>query len=167
MNPTLCFFLTVCVQVEKTRHYLLLREKLESSLLLGQDSLCSKDLMDSPKAHSPCLSPASGLGLDSPNERQKELAAKVTSSSLSSPTVTHWQTELENQNFTFPPPSQCLRLLMHTFNRQYSQVSSSASESKVSLYCFRIPPAGLASSLHSYRVALSALPLCFFQTEWS
>uniref|UniRef100_A0A8C8F8C6 plus-end-directed kinesin ATPase n=1 Tax=Oncorhynchus tshawytscha TaxID=74940 RepID=A0A8C8F8C6_ONCTS len=39
----------------------------------------------------------------------------------------------------FPPPrplfllgSQCLRLLMHTFNREYSQVSSSASESKVS-----------------------------------
>uniref|UniRef100_A0A4W5PMH1 plus-end-directed kinesin ATPase n=1 Tax=Hucho hucho TaxID=62062 RepID=A0A4W5PMH1_9TELE len=28
--------------------------------------------------------------------------------------------------------SQCLRLLMHTFNREYSQVSSSASESKVS-----------------------------------
>uniref|UniRef100_A0A674CKH4 Kinesin family member 1A n=1 Tax=Salmo trutta TaxID=8032 RepID=A0A674CKH4_SALTR len=42
--------------------------------------------------------------------------------------------------FVFPPPppplfllgSQCLRLLMHTFNREYSQVSSSASESKVS-----------------------------------
>lgn len=29
-------------------------------------------------------------------------------------------------------PFQCLRLLMHTFNREYSQVSSSASESKVS-----------------------------------
>lgn len=29
-------------------------------------------------------------------------------------------------------PLQCLRLLMHTFNREYSQVSSSASESKVS-----------------------------------
>lgn len=30
---------------------------------------------------------------------------------------------------------QCVRLLMHTFNRQYSQVSSSLSESKVSIYC--------------------------------
>ncbi|KAI4902922.1 hypothetical protein NFI96_027684, partial [Prochilodus magdalenae] len=74
----------------------------KASLLLGQDSLCSKDLMESPKALSPCPNPASILGLDSPNERQKELAAK------------------------------CLRLLMHTFNRQYSQVSSSASESKLS-----------------------------------
>lgn len=36
-------------------------------------------------------------------------------------------------NKVFPFSSfQCLRLLMHTFNREYSQVSSSASESKVS-----------------------------------
>ncbi|XP_072547442.1 kinesin-like protein KIF1A isoform X3 [Salminus brasiliensis] len=94
--------LSLLQEVEKTRHYLLLREKLEASLLFGQDSLCSKDLMESPKALSPCPNPAGSLGLDSPNERQKELAAK------------------------------CLRLLMHTFNRQYSQVSSSASESKLS-----------------------------------
>uniref|UniRef100_A0A3B4BYX4 plus-end-directed kinesin ATPase n=1 Tax=Pygocentrus nattereri TaxID=42514 RepID=A0A3B4BYX4_PYGNA len=94
--------LSLLQEVEKTRHYLLLREKLEASLLFGQDILCSKDLMESPKALSPCPNPAGGLGLDSPNERQKELAAK------------------------------CLRLLMHTFNRQYSQVSSSASESKLS-----------------------------------
>lgn len=94
--------LSLLQEVEKTRHYLLLREKLEASLLFGQDSLCSKDLMESPKALSPCFNPVVSLGLDSPNERQKELAAK------------------------------CLRLLMHTFNRQYSQVSSSASESKLS-----------------------------------
>lgn len=35
---------------------------------------------------------------------------------------------------------QCVRLLMHTFNRQYSQVSSSLSESKVSLYCPSVCP---------------------------
>ncbi|XP_035389837.1 kinesin-like protein KIF1A isoform X3 [Electrophorus electricus] len=86
--------LSLLQEVEKTRHYLLLREKLEASLLLGQqESLCSKDLMESPRALSPCSHPAAGLGLDSPNERQRELAAK------------------------------CLRLLMHTFNRQYSQLS--------------------------------------------
>lgn len=67
----------VCLQVEKTRHYLLLREKLEASLLLGQDSFCGKDLMESPKASSPLISPVVSLGLDSPNERQRELAAKV------------------------------------------------------------------------------------------
>ncbi|XP_067220113.1 kinesin-like protein KIF1A isoform X2 [Chanodichthys erythropterus] len=94
--------LSLLQEVEKTRHYLLLREKLEASLLLGQDSFCGKDLMDSPKASSPMISPVVSLGLDSPNERQRELAAK------------------------------CVRLLMHTFNRQYSQVSSSLSESKLS-----------------------------------
>ncbi|XP_073732303.1 kinesin-like protein KIF1A isoform X6 [Misgurnus anguillicaudatus] len=92
--------LSLLQEVEKTRHYLLLREKLEASLFLGHDSFCSKDLMDSPKASSPMMNPVVSLGLDSPNERQRELAAK------------------------------CVRLLMHTFNRQYSQVSSSLSESK-------------------------------------
>ncbi|XP_026140981.1 kinesin-like protein KIF1A isoform X10 [Carassius auratus] len=94
--------LSLLQEVEKTRHYLLLREKLEASLLLGQDSFCGKDLMDSPKASSPAINPVVSLCLDSPNERQRDLAAK------------------------------CVRLLMHTFNRQYSQVSSSLSESKLS-----------------------------------
>uniref|UniRef100_A0A8B9JJ72 plus-end-directed kinesin ATPase n=1 Tax=Astyanax mexicanus TaxID=7994 RepID=A0A8B9JJ72_ASTMX len=74
--------LSLLQEVEKTRHYLLLREKLEASLLFGQDSLCSKDLMESPKALSPCFNPVVSLGLDSPNERQKELAAKVTITDL-------------------------------------------------------------------------------------
>ncbi|XP_052471313.1 kinesin-like protein KIF1A isoform X8 [Carassius gibelio] len=94
--------LSLLQEVEKTRHYLLLREKLEASLLLGQDSFCGKDLMDSPKDSIPAINPVVSLCLDSPNERQRDLAAK------------------------------CVRLLMHTFNRQYSQVSSSLSESKLS-----------------------------------
>uniref|UniRef100_A0A8B9JKE8 plus-end-directed kinesin ATPase n=1 Tax=Astyanax mexicanus TaxID=7994 RepID=A0A8B9JKE8_ASTMX len=53
---------------------------------------------------------------------------------------------------------QCLRLLMHTFNRQYSQVSSSASESKVRLYCFSIPTCRPSSSLHLSRAALYLSP---------
>lgn len=67
--------------MEKTRHYLLLREKLESTLLLGQESLLScgsEDLTESSSpsthlglGHNPCPGP------DTPNERQKELAAKV------------------------------------------------------------------------------------------
>ncbi|XP_026119705.1 kinesin-like protein KIF1A isoform X8 [Carassius auratus] len=93
-------------EVEKTRHYLLLREKLESTLLLGQESLLScgsEDLTESSSpsthlglGHNPCPGP------DTPSERQKELAAK------------------------------CLRLLNHTFNRDYSHVCVSASESKLS-----------------------------------
>uniref|UniRef100_A0A8C2GHT2 plus-end-directed kinesin ATPase n=1 Tax=Cyprinus carpio TaxID=7962 RepID=A0A8C2GHT2_CYPCA len=75
--------LSLLQEVEKTRHYLLLREKLEASLLLGQDSFCGKDLMDSPKASSPMINPVVSLGLDSPNERQRELAAKLSEMSAS------------------------------------------------------------------------------------
>ncbi|XP_077472145.1 kinesin-like protein KIF1A isoform X5 [Stigmatopora argus] len=95
--------LSLLQEVEKTRHYLLLREKLEATLLAGQDALYKgNDISDFAKSPVLTHSPASSPGLDSPNQRQRELAAK------------------------------CLRLLMHTFNRDYSQVSSSASESKLS-----------------------------------
>lgn len=42
------------------------------------------------------------------------------------------QIQLSTPPVSLLVPFQCLRLLMHTFNREYSQVSSSASESKVS-----------------------------------
>ncbi|CDQ56310.1 unnamed protein product [Oncorhynchus mykiss] len=106
--------LSLLQEVEKTRHYLLLREKLEATLAVGQDALCkSGDLSDFAK--SPILShcPGGSPALESPSQRQRELAAK------------------------------CLRLLMHTFNREYSQVSSSASESKVS----PSPPGPLTPSI--------------------
>lgn len=66
--------------MEKTRHYLLLREKLEATLQAGQDALYkSSDISDFAKSpvlsHSPGGSPSA---LDSPNQRQRELAAKVT-----------------------------------------------------------------------------------------
>ncbi|XP_050988778.1 kinesin-like protein KIF1A isoform X9 [Labeo rohita] len=115
--------LSLLQEVEKTRHYLLLREKLEASLLLGQDSFCGKDLMDSPKASSPMFNPVVSLGLDSPNERQRELAAK------DSLMITKLKRTAFIQQFN---SNNCVRLLMHTFNRQYSQVSSSLSESKLS-----------------------------------
>ncbi|KAM4556854.1 kinesin-like protein KIF1A isoform 1-T1 [Fundulus diaphanus] len=95
--------LSLLQEVEKTRHYLLLREKLEATLQAGQDALYkSSDICDFAKSPVFSTSPSSSPTPDSPNQRQRELAAK------------------------------CLRLLMHTFNREYSQVSSSASESKLS-----------------------------------
>ncbi|XP_072540188.1 kinesin-like protein KIF1A isoform X12 [Salminus brasiliensis] len=100
--------LSLLQEVEKTRHYLLLREKLESTLLLGQEPLLSCGSEDPAESSSPSAHP--GLSHspddtprpDTPNERQRELAAK------------------------------CLRLLTHTFNRDYSHVCVSASESKLS-----------------------------------
>uniref|UniRef100_A0A672MNN8 plus-end-directed kinesin ATPase n=1 Tax=Sinocyclocheilus grahami TaxID=75366 RepID=A0A672MNN8_SINGR len=104
--------LSLLQEVEKTRHYLLLREKLESTLLLGQESLLScgsEDLTESSSpsthlglGHNPCPGP------DTPNERQKELAAK------------------------------CLRLLNHTFNRDYSHVCVSASENLRNLHLWKL-----------------------------
>ncbi|XP_061096808.1 kinesin-like protein KIF1A isoform X10 [Conger conger] len=97
--------LSLLQEVEKTRHYLLLREKLETTLMLGQESQAScaseeqSDSLQSPPDHSALSSSPTP---ESPNERQRELAAK------------------------------CLRLLTHTFNREYSHVCVSASESKLS-----------------------------------
>ncbi|XP_025742282.1 kinesin-like protein KIF1A isoform X20 [Callorhinus ursinus] len=101
--------LSLLQEVEKTRHYLLLREKLETSQRTGPEapSPASSEDSGSHGSSSPS-SPLSAEGRPSPpeapSERQRELAVK------------------------------CLRLLTHTFNREYahSHVCISASESKLS-----------------------------------
>ncbi|XP_060224883.1 kinesin-like protein KIF1A isoform X12 [Meriones unguiculatus] len=101
--------LSLLQEVEKTRHYLLLREKLETTQRPGPEALSPVSSEDSEsRSSSGASSPLSAEGqpspLETPNERQRELAVK------------------------------CLRLLMHTFNREYthSHVCISASESKLS-----------------------------------
>ncbi|XP_062853288.1 kinesin-like protein KIF1A isoform X3 [Trichomycterus rosablanca] len=100
--------LSLLQEVEKTRHYLLLKEKLESTRLLGQEALLSCGSEDPAESSSPSRYPGQGYDPDADpgneitNERQRKLAAK------------------------------CLRLLTHTFNREYSHVCVSASESKLS-----------------------------------
>nr|XP_046247803.1 kinesin-like protein KIF1A isoform X17 [Scatophagus argus] len=95
--------LSLLQDVEKTKHYLLLREKLESTLLMGQESLLScvtEELSESPQPTE--IDQEVGSSSEITTERQRELAAK------------------------------CLRLLTHSFNREYSHVCVSASESKIS-----------------------------------
>ncbi|XP_028443764.1 kinesin-like protein KIF1A isoform X2 [Perca flavescens] len=95
--------LSLLQDVEKTKHYLLLREKLESTLLMGQDSLqtrITEELSESPQP--PEVDHEVSSSSEIITERQRELAAK------------------------------CLRLLTHSFNREYSHVCVSASESKIS-----------------------------------
>ncbi|XP_053354026.1 kinesin-like protein KIF1A isoform X14 [Clarias gariepinus] len=100
--------LSLLQEVERTRHYLLLREKLESTLLLGQEVPLSCVCEDLTESSSPSKHLGQGHDSDADpgheiiNERQRKLAAK------------------------------CLRLLTHTFNRDYSHVCVSASESKLS-----------------------------------
>uniref|UniRef100_A0A6Q2XB01 plus-end-directed kinesin ATPase n=1 Tax=Esox lucius TaxID=8010 RepID=A0A6Q2XB01_ESOLU len=72
--------LSLLQEVEKTRHYLLLREKLEATLAAGQDALCkSGDISDFAKSPILSHSPGGIAALESPSQRQRELAAKVTS----------------------------------------------------------------------------------------
>ncbi|XP_062902184.1 kinesin-like protein KIF1A isoform X23 [Mobula hypostoma] len=101
--------LSLLQEVEKTRHYLLLREKLETMLRSGCESVSSytsEDLSESQSISSYSLHSTGSNDIPpssyTTTERQKELAAK------------------------------CLRLLSHTFNREYSHVCISASESKLS-----------------------------------
>ncbi|XP_055502052.1 kinesin-like protein KIF1A isoform X8 [Leucoraja erinacea] len=101
--------LSLLQEVEKTRHYLLLREKLEATLRSGCESVSSytsEDLSESQSISSYSLHSTGSNDMPTSSytttERQKELAAK------------------------------CLRLLSHTFNREYSHVCISASESKLS-----------------------------------
>ncbi|XP_047399874.1 kinesin-like protein KIF1A [Sciurus carolinensis] len=101
--------LSLLQEVEKTRHYLLLREKLETTQRPGPEVLSPASSEDSEsRSSSGASSPLSAEGrqspLEAPSERQRELAVK------------------------------CLRLLTHTFNREYthSHVCISASESKLS-----------------------------------
>ncbi|XP_064341429.1 kinesin-like protein KIF1A isoform X16 [Camelus dromedarius] len=101
--------LSLLQEVEKTRHYLLLREKLEAAQRPGPEApspACSEDseARSSSSASSPLTAEGRPSSLEAPNERQRELAVK------------------------------CLRLLTHSFNREYthSHVCISASESKLS-----------------------------------
>ncbi|XP_037705103.1 kinesin-like protein KIF1A isoform X22 [Choloepus didactylus] len=101
--------LSLLQEVEKTRHYLLLREKLETTQRPGPEVLSPISSEDSDsRSSSGASSPLSAEGrpspLEVPTERQRQLAVK------------------------------CLRLLTHTFNREYSHshVCVSASESKLS-----------------------------------
>ncbi|XP_068400187.1 kinesin-like protein KIF1A isoform X1 [Eschrichtius robustus] len=99
--------LSLLQEVEKTRHYLLLREKLETAQRPAPEALSPISSEDS-EAHSLSTSPLAAAGrpssLEAPNERQRELAVK------------------------------CLRLLTHSFTREHTHghVCVSASESKLS-----------------------------------
>lgn len=84
----------VFAQVEKTRHYLLLREKLETTQRSGLDALSPCSSEDSDSRSTSCVSsPLSADGPpegrtsppETPSDRQKELAVKVLHYSKSAP----------------------------------------------------------------------------------
>ncbi|XP_008405934.1 kinesin-like protein KIF1A isoform X8 [Poecilia reticulata] len=102
--------LSLLQDVEKTKHFLLLREKLESTLLTGQESLQSCVTEETSESAAVAeADPGPAFSSEITTDRQKELAAK------------------------------CLRLLTHSFNREYSHVCVSASESKISEMSVTLP----------------------------
>ncbi|XP_048860934.1 kinesin-like protein KIF1B isoform X4 [Brienomyrus brachyistius] len=120
-------------EVEKTRHLLLLREKLGES---------------PPKSLSESLSPS--LSSDSLS------TSTSISSQMSSGTIESAVTPSESSGYDSADieslvdrekelASKCLRLLTHTFNTEYSQVCSSISDCKLS----DISPMGRDSSITS------------------
>nr|XP_061790559.1 kinesin-like protein KIF1A isoform X2 [Nerophis lumbriciformis] len=91
--------LSLLQDVEKTKHFLLLREKLESTLLpAGRGA----QILPDNEPGDPTPPSLDGAASDIITERQRELATK------------------------------CLRLLTHSFDREYTHVCVSASESKIS-----------------------------------
>ncbi|XP_077439618.1 kinesin-like protein KIF1A isoform X4 [Vanacampus margaritifer] len=95
--------LSLLQDVEKTKHFLLLREKLESTVLLAGRG-ARQPAEEEPDDPSPPARVESEVCAASEitTERQRELATK------------------------------CLRLLAHSFDREYTHVCVSASESKIS-----------------------------------
>jgi len=66
-------------QVEKTKHYLLLREKLESTMLMGQEALQSCITEELSESHQPPeVEQEVSSSSEITTERQRELAAKVS-----------------------------------------------------------------------------------------
>uniref|UniRef100_A0A8C7R1P1 plus-end-directed kinesin ATPase n=1 Tax=Oncorhynchus mykiss TaxID=8022 RepID=A0A8C7R1P1_ONCMY len=110
-------------EVEKTRHLLLLREKLvETAPATGPGGPTSKSLSDT--TFESAITPSESSGYDSADieslvDREKELATK------------------------------CLRLLTHTFNSEYNQVCNSISDCKLS----DISPMGRDPSVTSFSSA--------------
>ncbi|XP_061834336.2 kinesin-like protein KIF1A isoform X3 [Nerophis lumbriciformis] len=107
--------LSLLQDVEKTKHFLLLREKLESTLLDAH----TEELL----SHQPDVVGASELT----SERQRQLAMKVVPRSHSPVCCQDTAGKCEQTLST-----QCLRLLSHSFDREHRHLCVSASESKIS-----------------------------------
>ncbi|XP_027883458.1 kinesin-like protein KIF1A isoform X10 [Xiphophorus couchianus] len=132
--------LSLLQDVEKTKHFLLLREKLESTLLTGQESLQSCVTEETGESTAVAeADPGPAFSSEMTTDRQRELAAK------------------------------CLRLLTHSFNREYSHVCVSASESKISEMSVTLPrDAASISALNTITPSSTCPSLvegCYHNTE--
>ncbi|XP_053706340.1 kinesin-like protein KIF1B isoform X11 [Synchiropus splendidus] len=110
-------------EVEKTRHLLLLREKL------GESAPTSKFLSDSP------LSPSMSSGTLSTSTSISSQISSTTFESAITPSESSGYDSADIESLVDREKelaTKCLRLLTHTFNSEYNQVVNSISDCKLS-----------------------------------
>ncbi|KFO31584.1 Kinesin-like protein KIF1B [Fukomys damarensis] len=107
-------------EVEKTRHFLLLRERLGDSI---------------PKSLSDSLSPSLSSGTLSTSTSISSQISTTTFESAITPSESSGYDSADIESLVDREKelaTKCLQLLTHTFNREFSQVHSSISDCKVS-----------------------------------
>ncbi|XP_041129987.1 kinesin-like protein KIF1B [Polyodon spathula] len=125
-------------EVEKTRHLLLLREKL------GETT--------APKSLSESLSPSLSSGTLSTSTSISSQISSATFESAITPSESSGYDSTDIESLVEREKelaTKCLRLLTHTFNREYNQVCNSISDCKLS----DISPMGRDPSVSSFSSA--------------
>ncbi|XP_034974217.2 kinesin-like protein KIF1B isoform X5 [Zootoca vivipara] len=124
-------------EVEKTRHFLLLREKLGDSI---------------PKSLSDSLSPSLSSGTLSTSTSISSQISSTTFESAVTPSESSGYDSADIESLVDREKelaTKCLQLLTHTFNREFSQVYNSISDCKLS----DISPIGRDPSVSSFSSA--------------
>nr|XP_045006468.1 kinesin-like protein KIF1B isoform X10 [Jaculus jaculus] len=124
-------------EVEKTRHFLLLREKLGDSI---------------PKSLSDSLSPSLSSGTLSTSTSISSQISTTTFESAITPSESSGYDSADIESLVDREKelaTKCLQLLTHTFNREFSQVHGSISDCKLS----DISPIGRDPSVSSFSSA--------------
>ncbi|XP_015233617.1 PREDICTED: kinesin-like protein KIF1B isoform X5 [Cyprinodon variegatus] len=113
-------------EVEKTRHLLLLREKLGEAPV---------GTTPTTKSLSECLSPSMSTGTLSTSTSISSQISSATCESAITPSESSGYDSADIESLVDREKelaSKCLRLLTHTFNSEYSQVVNSISDCKLS-----------------------------------
>jgi len=124
-------------EVEKTRHFLLLRERLGDSI---------------PKSLSDSLSPSLSSGTLSTSTSISSQSSTTTFESAITPSESSGYDSTDIESLVDREKelaTKCLQLLTHTFNREFSQVHGSISDCKLS----DISPIGRDPSVSSFSSA--------------
>ncbi|XP_031701667.1 kinesin-like protein KIF1B isoform X9 [Anarrhichthys ocellatus] len=131
-------------EVEKTRHLLLLKEKLGDDAPLGT--------APTPKSLSELLSPSMSTGSLSTSTSISSQISSTTFESAITPSESSGYDSADIESLVDREKelaTKCLRLLTHTFNSEYNQVVNSISDCKLS----DISPMGRDPSVTSFSSA--------------